>query len=68
MEDDIKRYSVLIESGDKIKLFKTFENKTTAEHWRDVISLFNPYKRTWVEEIGQEQKSIQAPKGKSAQS
>tara|TARA_R110000824_G_scaffold196636_1_gene379925 strand:- start:136 stop:312 length:177 start_codon:yes stop_codon:yes gene_type:complete len=58
MNEDGKSYKVLIENRCEIKVFKIFKDKTNAEHWRDVFSLYNPYRRTWIEEVEEAHKPI----------
>ena len=47
-----------MESNGKTKTFNTFKDKTNAEHWRDVISLYSPTRKVWVEEGQTIQESV----------
>ena len=53
-----KTYTVFMESNGKTKTFNTFKDKTNAEHWRDVISLYSPTRKVWVEEGETIQESV----------
>jgi|21_taG_2_1085346.scaffolds.fasta_scaffold23123_3 hypothetical protein len=53
-----KTYTVIIKTNQKTKVFNTFKDKSNAEHWRDVISLYSPSKKVWVEEGEARQESV----------
>ena len=56
----MSQYKLYTKTPDgKIKLFKSFNNESIAEHWRDVISLYDPNREVWLEEVEQE-KSLSA--------
>ena len=55
-------YELYVKTPDgRIKLFNNFENKSIAEHWRDVISLYDPNREVWLEEVEQKE-SLSATK------
>jgi hypothetical protein len=55
-------YELYVKTPDgRVKLFNNFENKSIAEHWRDVISLYDPNREVWLEEVEQKE-SLSATK------